>query len=123
MKQHAQDVAPHQHPNNIQVNEGWEDFGEVQKLLEDRKKRKAEPDIKLFLGEVDGVVRLLLDRGGFAVCQENRNVVRDAKAVPELPFKKKLGTTFRLSLFGTHTLLATFLALTDSIGRSSVPSC
>lgn len=29
MKQHAQDVAPHQHPDSIQVNEGWEDFGEV----------------------------------------------------------------------------------------------
>lgn len=68
MKQHAQDVAPHQHPNSIQVNEGWEDFGEVQKLLEDRKKRKVEPDIKLLLGEVNGVVRLLLDRGGFAIC-------------------------------------------------------
>ena len=39
-----------------------------------------EPDIKLFLVEIGGIVRLLFSGGRFAV-------VQDAKTFSELPFK------------------------------------
>lgn len=69
------------------MNEGWRDFGEVKKLLEEGRQGKAEADVELFLAEVDDIVRLLLNRGRFAVYQEYEDVVRNAKTLSELPFR------------------------------------
>lgn len=35
MEKHVQDAAPHQHLDNIRVNEGWRDLSEVKKLIEE----------------------------------------------------------------------------------------
>ena len=35
MEEHVQDTAPHQHPNNIQVNEGRRNLSIMKKLLEE----------------------------------------------------------------------------------------
>lgn len=104
------------------MNEAWKDFGELQEPLEKIRKGKVEPDVELLFAKVDDIVRLLLSRGGFAVCREDRNVVRDAKVLLELPFRKKLGWALRPSLSSACTLLTTFLALTDRPTRSNVPS-
>lgn len=100
MEKHVQDAAPHQHPDNIRVNEGWRDLSEVKKLIEEWKygeakpdiklleewrQRETEPDIKLLLGEVNGVVRLLLSRCKVTIYKKYENVVQNVKM---LPFKK-----------------------------------
>ena len=36
MEEHVQDVASHQHPNNVRMNVGWRDLGVMQELLEER---------------------------------------------------------------------------------------
>ena len=69
------------------MNEGWRDFGEVKKLLEEGRQGKAETDVELFLAEVDDIVRLLLNRGRFAVYQEYEDVFQNAKTLSELPFR------------------------------------
>ena len=69
------------------MNEGWRDFGEVKKLLEEGRQGKAETDVELFLAEVDDIVRLLLNRGRFAVYQEYEDVIQNAKTLLELPFR------------------------------------
>ena len=35
MEKHVEDAAPHQHPDNIQVNEGRRDLSKVNKMLEE----------------------------------------------------------------------------------------
>ena len=69
------------------MNEGWRDFGEVKKLLEEGRQGKTETDVELFLAEVDDIVRLLLNRGRFVVYQEYEDVVQNAKTLSELPFR------------------------------------
>lgn len=64
MEEHIQDDAPHQHPNNIGMNEGWGNLGVVEKLLKNGWKRKTEPSVELLLGEVHGIVFSLLCRHG-----------------------------------------------------------
>lgn len=39
LEQHVQNVASHRHPNNIWMEEGWRNLGEVEKLLEEIGKR------------------------------------------------------------------------------------
>lgn len=82
-----------------------------------------EPDIELLIAEIDGIVRLLLSRCKFFVYQEYGDTVRDAKEFPELPFKQKFDWMLCLSMSGTCTLLATFLASTNRIGGSNASSC
>lgn len=94
----------------------------MQELLENIRKEKAEPDVELLFAKVDDIVRLLLIRGGFSVCQKNRNVVRDAEVLMELSFRKKLGWALCQSMSGAYTIPATFLALTNRLCRSNVPS-
>lgn len=60
MEKHIQDATPHQHPNNIGMNEGWGNLGVVEELLEKRRKGKVEPCIELLLGEVHGIMPDLL---------------------------------------------------------------
>lgn len=93
----------------------------MQELLENIRKGKAEPDVELLLAKVDDIVRLLLIRGGFSVCQKNRNVVRDAEVLLELPFKKKLGWALCPSMSGAYTIPATFLALTNRLVEAMSP--
>lgn len=64
MKQHIQNAAPHQHPNNIGMKEDWGNFSIVEELLENGRKGKAKPRIELLLGEIHGVILSLLYRPG-----------------------------------------------------------
>lgn len=123
MKEHIEDVAPHQHFNCIRMKEGQRDLGIMKKLLEQGRKEEVEPDIELFLAEVNDIVRLLLSRRGITVYQEYRNVIQNAKTLPELSFRKKFGRALYLGASGTYTLLAHFLAFTSRTGRSIIPSC
>ena len=79
------------------MKEGRRDLGIIKKLLEEGRKEKAEPDIELFLAEVNGIVRLLLSRHGITVYQEYRNVIQNAKMLPELPFRMKFDGALCLS--------------------------
>ena len=49
MKKHVQDVASHQHLNNIQMNKSQRNFGIIEELFEKRRKGKVEPRIELLL--------------------------------------------------------------------------
>lgn len=49
MKNHVQDVASYQHPNNIQMNESQRNFGIMEELFEERRNGKVEPCIELLL--------------------------------------------------------------------------
>ena len=51
MEEHIQDVASHQHLNDVGVNEGGRNLSIVQELFEERRERKAEPRVKLLLAE------------------------------------------------------------------------
>ena len=42
------------------MEEGWRNLGEVEKLLEQGKKRKIELDIELLIAKNNGIIKLLL---------------------------------------------------------------
>lgn len=62
MKKHVQDVVSHQHPDSIQMNESWRNFGIMEELFEERRKEKAESCIELLLAKENDVGKLLLSR-------------------------------------------------------------
>lgn len=62
MKKHVQDVVSHQHPDSIQMNESWRNFGIMEELFKERRKEKVEPCIELLLAKEDEVGKLLLSR-------------------------------------------------------------
>ena len=43
------------------MEKGWGNLGEVEKLLEQGKERKAEPDIELLLAKNNGIIKLLFN--------------------------------------------------------------
>ena len=53
MEEHIQDVASHQHPDDVDVNEGGRNLSIVQELFEDKQERKAEPRVKLLIAKED----------------------------------------------------------------------
>lgn len=65
---------------------------------------------------------LLFSRRGITIYQSDINVVRNAKMLLELPFRKKLNGTFRLSLFGPRTFPATLLAFNSRMDGDNIPS-
>ena len=67
MIEHVQDVAPHQHSNNIWVKEGRGDFGEVKELFEERRQREEEPCIELLLAKISSIVRQFLNGHRLAI--------------------------------------------------------
>ena len=62
MKEHVQDAASHQHPDNVRMNLGSRNLGVVQKLLEKKRERKTEPHVELLLTKEDGTMCNLLNR-------------------------------------------------------------
>lgn len=62
MKKHVQDAVSHQHPDSIQMNESWRNFGIMEELFEERRKGKAEPCIELLLAKENDLGKLLLSR-------------------------------------------------------------
>ena len=60
MEEHIQDVASHQHPNDVGLNEGGRNLSIVQELFEERREMKAEPRVKLLLAEEDTPLGFLL---------------------------------------------------------------
>ena len=58
-------------------------------MSEGRRKKEAEPDIKLLIAKVNGVVRLFLSICEITIYQEHGYAVWNVKTLPELPFKKK----------------------------------
>ena len=105
------------------MNEGWRNLGIVKKLLEELRRGEMEPDIKLLIGEVDGIVRLLLNRCRIIVYQKYENAIRNAKALSELLFRQKFDWALRPSTSDTSTLSTNFLVSTNRASRSNVPSC
>ena len=47
--QHVDDAASHQHPDGVGMNEGRWNLGEMEEFLEQRRQRKPEPCVELFL--------------------------------------------------------------------------
>ena len=60
MEEHIQDVASHQHPDNVGMDEGGQNLGKVQELLENGRKGEAEPCVKLLLTKEDTSLGYLL---------------------------------------------------------------
>ena len=53
MVEHIQDDATYQHLDDVRVDVGWRNLGVVQELFEERRKRKMEPRVELFLAKED----------------------------------------------------------------------
>lgn len=75
MKKHVQDVASHQHPDSIRVNEHGRNFGMVKELFEKRRKGKAETRVELLIAKESGIRRIILRICRSTIQQVNRNVV------------------------------------------------
>ena len=75
MVEHVQDTAPHQHLNNIRVKKGQRDLSEMEELFEKRGHRETEPNIKLLLAKIGGIMVLLFISQGLVVFQKDGNVV------------------------------------------------
>ena len=83
--QHVYDVASHQHPDDIGVNEDWWNLGEMEEFLEQRRQRQPEPRIELFLGEDDGILFSFLSRYDiFPIQKFHNHAICNAESIPEL---------------------------------------
>ena len=60
--QHVYDAASHQHPDDVGMNEGGWNLGEMEEFLEQRRQREPEPRVELFLGEDDSILFSFLSR-------------------------------------------------------------
>ena len=60
MEEHIKDATSHQHPNNVRVNVGKRNLGVMQELLEERRERKAEPQVELLLTKKNGTLSCFL---------------------------------------------------------------
>ena len=47
--QQVYDAASHQHPDDVGMNEGGWNLGEMEEFLEQRRQREPEPRVELFL--------------------------------------------------------------------------
>lgn len=65
----------------------------------------------------------LLSGHRLAIYQEDGDVVRDAKVIPELLFGQEIDGTLRLGASGSYTILAPLLAYTAYTGGIDAPSC
>ena len=48
IEQHVYDATAHQHPDDVGMNEGWWNLGEMEEFLEQRRKREPKPGVELF---------------------------------------------------------------------------
>lgn len=62
----------------------------MEKRLEQRGQREAEPGVEPLFAKISSVMRQLLNRCEFIVYQVYGDVVRDAKVFPKLLFKQKI---------------------------------
>ena len=83
--QHVYDAASHQHPDDVGMNEGGWNLGEMEEFLEQRRQRQPEPRVELFLCEDDGIFFSLLRRHGILPIHKVHNhAIWDAESIPEL---------------------------------------
>ena len=57
------------------MKEGQRNLGKIKKLLEERRQGKVKPSVELFLVEIGGIARLLLNGCRLVVYQEHGDVV------------------------------------------------
>ena len=60
MEEHIQDDATYKHLDDVRVDVGWRNLGVVQELFKERRKRKMEPCVELFLAKEDCTLGCLL---------------------------------------------------------------
>ena len=116
MEKHVQDVASHQHSDNVRMNVGSRNLGVVQELLEKRRERKAEPRVELLLTKEDGTMCNLLDGRRVSIYQLNGDTIRNEETFAKFSLIEKLGRLSRTRASGTHACLATLFALPSRIG-------
>ena len=83
--QHIYDAASHQHPDDVGMNEGRWNLGEMEKFLEQRRQREPEPRIELFLCEDDDIFFSFLRRHGILPIHKVHNhAIWDTESILEL---------------------------------------
>ena len=105
------------------MKEGRRNLREMKKLLKKRGKRKAEPNIELFLTKCNDIEGFLLCRHMATIHQAYRNVIRHVKTLLKLPLKNEFGRLFRMITIDAFSCPTTFLSLTSHTGRCNTPSC
>lgn len=93
------------------MNESGRNFGVVQKLLEERRKRETESHVKQLLVEEDGAQSFILYGRRISVHKVNKDTIRNTKVLAKLPYRNKLGKLFRIGVDGICSCPATILTL------------
>lgn len=122
MVKHVQDVAPHQHADNIWVKKDPGDLGKMEELFEKGRQREIEPNVELLIAKIGSIVRQLLSSHRLIIYQEDGDVVRDIEASSKLLLRQKIDWAFQPRVFGSHTLLTTFMASTARASGNNTPS-
>ena len=78
IKQHAQDAAPHQHPDHVRMDVSRGNLGEMNELFEQRREGEPEPNIELLLGEENRAVLRFLSCHSLSVHKLNEHSIRNA---------------------------------------------
>ena len=93
----------------------------MEKLLEEKKERKAEPSMKPLLGEHNNIKRLLINWHGTVFHQMDSNPERNAETLPKILCSKEFDGLLLIHPFGAFSWSNVFLVFTNLTGRISAP--